>query len=100
MKYRNPNNTDSHKQCPRCEEVKLREQFPKKKAAHDGLSPYCRSCVAKYAAANKERIVEYVNKSVSTKRAIAREMGMVSEIARYKKKSTRAIDRWLDECAL
>lgn len=43
-RYRNPNNTPTHKQCPHCGEVKLREDFPKNRNKSDGLYGWCRPC--------------------------------------------------------
>ena len=36
--------TTTEKQCPRCGETKLAEQFYKSAKRHDGLSSYCRQC--------------------------------------------------------
>lgn len=40
----NPNNTETHKQCPQCKEVLLRENFHISRSEHDGFSAYCKKC--------------------------------------------------------
>lgn len=40
------------KQCARCRELKPAELYGKRKAAPDGLHPYCRPCNAEYQRAN------------------------------------------------
>jgi len=37
-------NTDTHKYCPNCEEIKLRECFDKAKFSSNGLATYCKNC--------------------------------------------------------
>ncbi len=37
-------NTETHKHCPKCQQVKLRSEFYKNKNAHDGLQGYCKPC--------------------------------------------------------
>lgn len=40
----NPNNTETHKQCNRCERVLPRSDFYKSSACHDGLHYQCKDC--------------------------------------------------------
>lgn len=40
----NPNNTDTHKQCPRCDKIKLRTEYTKDIGQHDGIRFCCQSC--------------------------------------------------------
>lgn len=40
----NPNNTDTHKQCHKCGEIKLRTEFNKERCRHDGVRTYCKPC--------------------------------------------------------
>lgn len=51
----NPNNTETHRQCAKCGQVKEREDFPKATDAHDGVFPYCRECVKANNAANYQK---------------------------------------------
>ena len=45
-KRKNPNNTDTHKQCADCKRVLLRSEFPVAASKHDGLFNYCKECMA------------------------------------------------------
>jgi group I intron endonuclease len=40
----NPNNTDTHKQCPRCNKIKLRTEYTKDAGQHDGIRFCCQEC--------------------------------------------------------
>lgn len=40
-------NTDTHKKCPRCDEVKLRTEFNSNISCHDGIQFCCRDCYNK-----------------------------------------------------
>lgn len=40
----NPNNTDTHKQCPRCDEIKLRTEYTFDICRHDGIRFCCKPC--------------------------------------------------------
>lgn len=40
----NPNNTETHKQCPQCKEILLRNEYHKDKKSYDGNSTYCKKC--------------------------------------------------------
>lgn len=42
--FKNANNTKTHKQCPRCKDVKERTQFNKQTTNSDGLFFCCREC--------------------------------------------------------
>lgn len=49
-------NTDTHKYCPRCKEIKLRNvDFPKNSAADDGLDSYCTMCKLQYNAEHRKK---------------------------------------------
>ena len=37
-------NTDTHKFCPCCKQMLLRDNFNKHKSRYDGCSPYCKKC--------------------------------------------------------
>lgn len=43
-KYRNPNNTSTHKQCPMCKNIFPRVEWGKKANNHDGLNIVCKPC--------------------------------------------------------
>ena len=47
------------KTCTKCEEVKLFSEFSKDKASKYGYRSDCKTCTAKYRAANPEKIKEY-----------------------------------------
>jgi group I intron endonuclease len=56
----NPNNTDTHKQCPRCDEIKSRkDDFSVNNNQHDKVNYICKTCTSKeqrekYAAMSQE----------------------------------------------
>ena len=56
-------NTDTHKRCPRCEQIKLRSEFYKNKTAHDGLQGMCKPCniskVSEWQKSNPEKHSKY-----------------------------------------
>ena len=53
------NNTDTHKQCPRCGEIKLREtEYTKNASAHDGIRFCCRECGLKIDREQRELLSE------------------------------------------
>ena len=54
-KRRNPNNTDTHKQCPQCGRVLPRSDYYTTQGFHDGLFPRCKECVTKANAEKYER---------------------------------------------
>lgn len=61
MKYTNPNNTSTHKQCAQCKQVLPRASFPRNASKSDGLYAWCKSCA--YARNSK-----YKRKRVDPKR--------------------------------
>ena len=53
----NPNNTDTHKQCPRCDKIKLRsEDYTKSSYTHDGLRFCCQECGIKIDTEYRESL--------------------------------------------
>jgi len=56
-------NTETHKRCARCEEVKPRTEFYKNKSAYDGLQGRCKACniasVSEWQKANPKKHSEY-----------------------------------------
>lgn len=59
-KRRNPNNTDTHRQCGRCGRVLERNQFHKSRRNHDGLFPYCKQCMREMNAERYEQTKEQI----------------------------------------
>ncbi len=60
---RNPLNTETHKQCPNCKEVKLRTDFYYNGSAHDKLQSRCKVCnialATEWQKKNPERHAAY-----------------------------------------
>ena len=66
MTYQNKgseHNTDTHKYCPNCKQVLLREEYYKNKARHDNLDSICKVCSKKK---RKERLATKEGKTTKT----------------------------------
>jgi hypothetical protein len=51
-------NTETHKHCPRCKEVKARSEFGQNVTTADGLAAYCFPCAREQRRETQEKYRE------------------------------------------
>ncbi len=66
----NPNNTDTHKECSKCNTIKLRSEFTTDVNQHDGVRFCCQECGLKMDREKRENMTE---EELEQRRSVRRE---------------------------
>lgn len=89
-------NSDTHKKCPRCNEIKLRTEYTKDSSAHDGIRFCCQPCGLKI---DREQRILMTEEELEDRRAERREKyaenpeKYIAEVSKYYEENKEEISK-------